>query len=259
MATLHFIHESANTFYVTGYGISRSESGRYDELLTGGRMTKCFARLGGYMYMQLLAGDFISDIESDTLNVTVNGNIFIVTHRRQLLPGSLVNYENVFFRNGWDDLVHMLRLTPRIPLVFTNFLGKTFAMMVFTADGWELTYENLDHTNLAFMKPIRAAENGLCLLFDTYVYRWAGHDSHFDESDTFYRPLLAHTIPAEFLRKHELYTYDHAILHHRGVEYKLLKDGRVADIGVSRRLVWLVTDMFWPLPNILIMNISRLS
>ncbi|GKB47936.1 hypothetical protein Tco_0898689 [Tanacetum coccineum] len=42
MATLHFIHESAHTFYVTGYEISGSESGGYDELLTGGRMTRCF-------------------------------------------------------------------------------------------------------------------------------------------------------------------------------------------------------------------------
>ncbi|GKD73038.1 hypothetical protein Tco_1331320, partial [Tanacetum coccineum] len=141
----------------------------------------------------LLAGDFVSDIESDTLNVTVNGNIFIVTHRRQLLPGSIVNYGNVFFfGNGWDDLVHMLSLTPRIPLVFT--------------------------------KPIRAAENDLRML---QICRWARHDRHFDESDTFYRPLLAHvinkgrlTIPAEFVSKHELYTYDHAILQHRGVEFK---------------------------------------
>nr|GEU82893.1 hypothetical protein [Tanacetum cinerariifolium] len=32
------------------------------------------------------------------------------------------------------------------------------------------------------------------------------------------------TIPAEFVRKHELYSYDHAILHHRGVEYKIRLD-----------------------------------
>ncbi|GKB18255.1 hypothetical protein Tco_0852178 [Tanacetum coccineum] len=236
MATLHFINESAHTFYVSGYGISGSKSGGYDELLTRreGR-PETFPHLGrtshkcGYMYMQLLAGDFVSDIELDTLNVTVNGNIFIVTHRHQLLPGSLVNCENVFFKNGWDDLVHRLRLTPRIPLVFINFFGKTFAMMVFTADGWELTHENLDHTNLAFVQPIRAAENSLCLLFDTYMYKYIlRYDRRFDESDTFYRPLLAHvsnkgrlTILAKFLRKHELYTCDHAILHHRGVEYKV--------------------------------------
>ncbi|GJV47474.1 hypothetical protein Tco_1437686 [Tanacetum coccineum] len=94
MATLHFIHESAHTFYVSGYGISGSKSGGYDELLTGGRMTRYFARLG----QNLLAGDFASDIESDTLNVTLNGNIFTVTHRCQLLPGLIVNHGNVFFQ-----------------------------------------------------------------------------------------------------------------------------------------------------------------
>ncbi|GKA22625.1 hypothetical protein Tco_0708587 [Tanacetum coccineum] len=180
MATLHFIHESAHTFYVTGYGISGSESGGYDELLTGGRMTRCFARLG----QNLLAGDFISDIESDTLNVTVNGNIFTVTHRRQLLPGSIV-------------------------------FGKTFAMMVFATDGWELPMKIL--TVLTWPLYSQSGQQRT-------ICRWAGHDRHFDESDTFYRPLLAHvtnkgrlTIPVEFVRKHELYTYDHAILHQRGV------------------------------------------
>ncbi|GKD33737.1 hypothetical protein Tco_1249246 [Tanacetum coccineum] len=135
MATLHFIHESANTFYVTGYEISGWESGGYNEVQTRGRMTRCFARLRQNFTQVLLVGDFIPDMESDMFNVTVNGNIFTTTHRRQFLPGSLVNYGNFFLGNGWDDLVHMLHLTPRIPLVFMKVFGKTFSMMVFAADG----------------------------------------------------------------------------------------------------------------------------
>ena len=46
LTTLHFIHESVDTFYVTGYEISGWESGGYDELRTRGRMTRCFSRLG---------------------------------------------------------------------------------------------------------------------------------------------------------------------------------------------------------------------
>ena len=106
--------------------------------------------------MQLLTEDFIPDIELDVFTMTVNGNIFTVTHRRELIPGSHVSYGNVFFGNGWDDLVYMFRLTPGMPLVFTNVGGNTIAMMVFATDGWELTHENLGRTNLSFLQPIRA-------------------------------------------------------------------------------------------------------
>ena len=46
VATLHFIREEENTFYVTAYDIDGAECGGYKLSDVGNRVVRCFCKLG---------------------------------------------------------------------------------------------------------------------------------------------------------------------------------------------------------------------
>lgn len=187
VAALHFIKEEADTYYVTAYGEDGSECGGYNRMEIGSRQMRCLATIQNdvaicpvskilnyfFSYMcyvnyinilyfsykevveqmcaQVLPGDFLQDIVTKEYDVQVGG-MFLATvrHRRVRIPGTgkRVKYGNMFFGEGWGEVVESQHLKTGKRIVFTNLGGYSVGVISFAPNGLGLGFENIPRTTL---------------------------------------------------------------------------------------------------------------
>lgn len=149
--------------------------------------------------------------------------MFLATakHRRRRVPGTSKppKYGNLFYGDGWAEVVESQHLNKGKRIVFTNLGGNSVGLISFARNGLGLLFEKIARTKLNDIVPIvrgpldkgmltsilKKSHTLVKMKFNVFsiihcitdkrmfhVCDWDGHERHNNEDTCFYTPLAAY-------------------------------------------------------------------